>query len=282
MDEGNAAEIGRSQRKFFDLHVTVNGLCLLAPQEGETPALHVLMPTTPVLGPPPPGNGGRPVPVPLHVPVLSFKPRYLSRDSGADGAMDVEYDLRGLYLDLSQLKAGGKHVGIPGDKKVAPLSDVTGQTIPPAQAGPTPDASVAARVTLPKWNEVTPSGGSKWNWGARRDLNLTNEVKLVIRDVRGDSLSWSLAGLHGAPGQALPPLYPHPGEDGRPALHLGVTHLTFTEDMSIPEPGAPDEHFAAYYSVFKPPLGPGTPLPEYESGGVGSFFFCLLSLSLIG
>jgi len=232
----------------FSLQITFRGMCYYVPDPAEK-AMHVLMPST----------GDHAHGLDPHHALLSFPGRPLDPES-----------LDGRQLDLSGLRAESETLALPPG--VADLWHHAGLKIDREQLGPTPRASVVARLRLPGGSTAKqgPSAGWKFRDDGPIEI-LTNEV----------TLTWTL------PGHSLD-LHIRPLVVGKPDTSLtlepegGVIQLmvSYLPEREPPNPrmGDPAPHFECHYSLFQNAMARPVPrlhkLVEASSGG-GSPYTCL-------
>lgn len=251
----------------FDLTLTMTGLTLFVP-DGDR--IFALLPATPPDMP--------------HRAVLRVDPRYLA--GGGTGGKWYEQDLDEWSLDLTPLAGRGGVVALPpglGDAGAAAERRISRR-----QLGPNPDASVAARLTLPPATVMTRVHGGFWDLGPQMDVEMTHSVQWTLCDVQADTLQWGLFALNGFRAQPLPELRPVDGQ-----IAVEVLHLPEDDVPKEPPCGTPAHHFGLYYSLFgkgangplpkfrAPPLvHPCDQLPQVVPGvAQGSFYTCMMAMS---
>ena len=233
----------------FTLQITFRGMCFYVPDPGEK-RMHVLMPATGDHG-----HGMEP-----HHALLAFPGRPIESVS-----------LDGRELDLSGLRTEGEALNLPPG--VADLWVNAGLKIDPVQLGPTPRASVAARLRLPGGSTAKqgPSAGWKFRDDGPVEI-LTNEVTLTWQ-VPATSLELQTRPLAGGKPDAPLSLEPEEG-----MIRLVVSYLPEREPPN-PRVGDPAPHFECHYALFEPTVtGPSPRLHSYIKGGDlggGSPYTCL-------
>ena len=231
----------------FELQITLRGMCYYVPDPAEK-RMHVLMPAT----------GDHTHGMDPHYARVSFPSRPLDPVS-----------LDGRELDLSGLRSESETLELPPG--VANLWTVAGVKIDREQLGPTPRASVAARLRVPAWATAKQGPSAGWKFSETSPVErLTNQVLLT----------WTL------PGSSLD-LHIRPLVTGKPdtltlepvdgVIQLEVSYLP-AQEPEDPKPGDPAPHFECHYSIFQNAMARPVPrlhqLVEDNPGG-GSPYTCL-------
>jgi hypothetical protein len=217
----------------MELRVEIIGLCLLVP-EPKHDRLHVLLPSTEGHAGHRPGAG-----VPKHV--LDVKLRKIPPG----------FRMKGHVLDVTGGGASGPELELPDT--LLRVDELAKQQLPAGQIGDAPDASVAARVTLPLRGTIVPPE-TVVNWRLTEEegpgVPLMHKLTLIVPGVQPQG--WSHRPLR-RPGE-LPQQYaPDPDDDG--VIRLTIKHT------QVPEPifkkDYPADHVEAYYRI----LGSGATGP---------------------
>jgi hypothetical protein len=233
----------------FELTIEMVGLCLFVPDE-KAGAVYVPMPSSEA------GHGIDP-----HVVRLVFDAAYLRPGSGKLDGVTALVPLERTELELAA--AAPLTAAIPDG--VVNVGDVARRPVlPDALRGEDPAGVIAARAVLRSGAVDGVADGACWSYptpATRR--HMSNRVRWGVGTVEGDLLEMTLTPLANGTGRRLPPLYPIGGR-----IDLALYYTPREElppepfDPGPPWVGSPAHHFAAFYTLFEPPVAE-EPLPEY-------------------
>ena len=233
----------------FELTIEMVGLCLFVPDE-KAGAVYVPMPSSEA------GHSVDP-----HAARLVFDTAYLRPGSGKLDGVTALVPLERTELELAA--AAPLTAAIPD--LVVNVGDVARRPVlPDALRGDDPAGVLAARAVLRSGAVDTVQSGACWSYPtpATRQ-HMSNHVLWAVGTVEGDRLELKLTPLAEGTGNTLPPLYPIGGR-----IDLALYYTPREElppqpfDPGPPPAGTPAHHFAAFYTLFEPPVA-ADPLPLY-------------------